>query len=128
MRGQGNSGGYSNLISTTEMNDLLQVIDYVKKDANTNDERIAMTGGSQGGMIPFMAACYGAKVRCIVTELASPEFASNWIGNGCVKMTFLWTLSYDNSIVRYNDEVKQYRDWAVSTAKKTGRGSSALFR
>src|SRR5262249_8720994 len=67
MRGQGNSGGYSNLISTTEMNDLMEVIQYVKDDANTNDDRIAVIGGSQGGMIPFMAACNGAKIRCLVT-------------------------------------------------------------
>ncbi len=114
MRGQGNSGGYSNLISTTEMNDLMQIIQYVKDDANTNDDRIAVTGGSQGGIIPFMAACYGANIRCLVTELASPEFASDWIANGCVKMTLLWSLSYDNSVVRYNDEVSQYRQWTVS--------------
>lgn len=114
MRGQGNSGGYSNLISTTEMNDLFQIIQYVKDDANTNDDRIAIIGGSQGGMIPFMAACNGANIRCLVTELASPEFASNWIANGCVKMTLLWTLSYDQSVVRYNENVKELRRLAVS--------------
>ncbi len=118
MRGQGNSGGFSNLISTTEMNDLLQVIQYVRDDANTNDDRIAITGGSQGGIIPFMAACNGAKIRCLVTELASPEFASDWIANGCVKITLLWSLSYDNSVVRYSDEVSQYRQWTVSNDKE----------
>ena len=117
MRGQGHSGGLSNFISTTEMNDLMQVIQYVKDDANTNDERIAVIGGSQGGMIPFMAACNGAKIRCLVTELASSEFASDWIANGCIKMTFLWTLGYDESVVRYNEEVKQLRRWAVSDDK-----------
>lgn len=114
MRGQGNSTGYSNLISRVEMNDLMQVIEFIQRETNANGKKISVTGGSQGGIIPFMAACFGAPLSCVVSDLASPEFASNWIENGCVKMTLLWTLSYDASIVRYNDEVKQYRDWCVS--------------
>lgn len=114
MRGHGNSTGYSNLISRVEMRDLMEVIDFVQKEPNANAKKIAVTGASQGGIIPFMAACYGAPVSCVVSDLASPEFASNWIENGCVKMTLLWSLSYDESIVRYNDEVKRYRDWCVS--------------
>jgi predicted acyl esterase len=117
MRGQGNSEGYSNLISTTEMNDLIEVIQYVKNETVVNHDRIGITGSSQGGIIPLMAACYGADVRCVIPDLASPEFASSWIENGCVKMTFVWSLSYDNSIVRYNEEVKQYRGWALSDEK-----------
>ncbi len=114
MRGQGGSTGYSNFISRVEMKDLMEVIAYVQKEPNANGNKIAVTGASQGGIIPFMAACYSAPLSCVVPELASPEFASNWIENGCVKMTLLWSLSYDESIVRYNDEVKRYRNWCVS--------------
>src|SRR5437867_2236059 len=117
MRGHGNSTGQSNLISTMEMNDLLQVIQYVKNEIITNDNRVAMTGGSQGGIIPFMAVCYGANVRCIAPQLASPEFASSWIENGSIKMTFLWSVSYTPSIIRYNSLVSRFRGWILSSQR-----------
>ncbi len=117
MRGQGISGGQSNLISTIEMNDLMQVVQYVKNDANTNDNKVAIHGGSQGGIIPFMAVCNGLNVKTILTDLASPEFATSWIENGCVKMTLLWSCSYTPDIVRYNSQVASYKPWIYSKAK-----------
>jgi predicted acyl esterase len=117
MRGQGYSQGTSNLISTTEMNDLMQVITFVKNDNNTNDNRVGIAGGSQGGIIPFMAACYGANIRMLLTDLAAPDFASNWIENGSIKMTLLWTVSYNTSIVRYNSTVGRFRSWILSSSR-----------
>ena len=113
MRGQGNSGGYSNLISRIEMNDLLQVVNYVKKDTSVDASKIIIVGGSQGGIIPFMAACSGLNVLTIMPDLATPDFASNWIENGCIKMTFFWTVDYDDSIVRYDNNVVKLRNWAL---------------
>jgi predicted acyl esterase len=117
MRGQGNSGGYSNLISRTEMYDLMEIIAKLKEDENIDGNNIAITGASQGGIIPFMACCYGLDVKCIVADLTSPEFASNWIDNGCVKMSLLWSLSYENNIVRYSPAIKTYRNWILSNKK-----------
>jgi predicted acyl esterase len=117
MRGQGESEGTSNLISTTEMNDLLQVIQYVKNDQNTNDSRVGIAGGSQGGIIPFMAACHGVNVRCLITDLAAPDFASNWIENGCVKMSLLWSVSYTSDVVHYNSTVGRFRSWILSGSR-----------
>ena len=117
MRGQGISEGQSNFISMTEANDLKQVVQYVKNDANTNDNKIAVTGGSQGGIIPFMAASTGMQVKTIMPDMASPEQGSNWIENGCIKMTFLWTCSYPANIVRYNPTVSRFRTWALSSQK-----------
>src|SRR4030095_7300390 len=82
MRGQGESEGFSNFISSTEANDLKQVVQYIKNDQNTNDNKIAIHGGSQGGIIPYMAVCSGMQVHTIIPELASPEQGSNWIANG----------------------------------------------
>jgi len=118
MRGQGNSGGYSNLISTKEMQDLLKVIEYVKSEPVTNDDRVALLGSSQGGIISFMAGCSGANVRCIISDLASPEFASSWIENGCVRTTLFWSINYDSTIVRYDKEVKKYRNWILNDSKE----------
>jgi predicted acyl esterase len=117
IRGQGNSQGVSNLISTTEMNDLMQVITYVKNDNNTNDNRVGIVGSSQGGILPFMAACYGANVRMLITDLTTPDFATNWIDNGSIKMTLLWTVSYNSSLVRYNSTVGRFRSWILSSSR-----------
>ena len=114
MRGQGHSGGLSNLISTVEMNDLLQILDYIRQDTSADSSRIAIFGASQGGIIPFMAACNGAKVSMVMSDLASPEFASSWIENGSIKVTFFFTVDYDTSIVKYTDDVKKLRRWALS--------------
>jgi len=116
MRGQGLSEGESNFISMTEANDLKQVVQYVKNDLNTNDNRIAINGGSQGGIIPFMAACTGMQVRTIMPDMASPTQGSDWIENGCIKMVFLWTASYPPNIVRYNPTVSRFRSWILSSS------------
>jgi predicted acyl esterase len=117
MRGQGQSGGFSNMISTTEMNDLMQMIQYVKTQPNVNPNKIGLGGSSQGGIIPFMAVCNGANVKCIDAELSSPEFASSWINNGGIKMTLLWSASYSSDIVRYNSTTGSFRSWMLSSAK-----------
>ncbi len=114
MRGQGNSEGESNLISEIEADDLKDVIDYIKKDILVDKKRIAVIGSSQGGIVPLMAACDGLDVNCLISDLISPDFASNWIGNGCIKMSLLWSLSYSPDIVRYNNEVKSFRNWILS--------------
>lgn len=117
MRGQGASEGQSNFISTIEANDLKQVVQYIKSDANTNDDRIGIHGGSQGGIIPFMAVCTGMQVKTIIPDMASPEAGPNWIENGGVKMTMLWTCSYPSNIVRYNPTVGRFRTWILSSQK-----------
>lgn len=114
MRGQGKSGGLSNLISTLEMRDFMEIVAFIKKDRPINPRLVGATGGSQGGTIPFMAACNGLDLTCIISDVASPEFATSWMENNSPKMTLLWTLSYDTTIVRYNNRVKRMREWILS--------------
>jgi predicted acyl esterase len=117
MRGQGISEGVSNFISTIEANDLKDVVAYIKNDANTNDSRIGIHGGSQGGIIPFMSVCTGLQVKTIIPDMASPEQGSNWIENGGIKMVLLWSTSYPTNIVRYNSTVGRFRTWILSSQK-----------
>jgi ABC-2 type transport system ATP-binding protein len=117
MRGQGKSKGLSNLISTKEMEDLFTVVEFVRSEPVSIDNRIALTGSSQGGIISFMAGCKGIDVSCIVADLASPEFASSWIENGCVRTTLFWSLNYDSTKVRFNKNVKKMRDWILNDSK-----------
>lgn len=114
MRGQGKSTGYSNMMSRLEMNDLKEFISYIKTNTLVDSNNIGIIGSSQGGIIPLMAACNGENFKFVVSELSSPEFASSWIENGCVKTTLLWALSYDSSKVRYNNNLKRYKDWILS--------------
>jgi len=120
VRGQGNSGGLSNLISTTEAQDLIELVNYIRTDFSTglDTANILIMGGSQGGTLPYMAACMGGlKVKTIISAVASPEFGSSWIENGCVKMTFLWTIEYTSDTARYTPLVNRMSDWVYSNAK-----------
>lgn len=114
MRGQGISGGQSNLISTLEMSDFSKVVSYTKSQSIVNPNRVGAIGGSQGGTIPYMAACNGTSLRCIVSDVSNPRFASDWIYNNSVKMSLLWSLSYDSTIVRYNNLLKAFRTWILA--------------
>ncbi|MCI0450529.1 MAG: T9SS type A sorting domain-containing protein [Chlorobi bacterium] len=64
-----------------------------------------------------MAVATGMQVRTLITDLASPEAGSNWIENGNIKMTLLWSLSYPQNIVRYNSLVSRFRTWVLSSAR-----------
>jgi predicted acyl esterase len=119
VRGQGLSGGLSNLISTVEMQDLLEIINYVRGDVGSgaNPDNILIMGGSQGGLLPYMAACNGAQVKTIISALAPPNFASSWIENGCIKMTLLWTVEYTSDTARYTSVVDRMSDWIYANNK-----------
>ncbi|MCX7833373.1 MAG: alpha/beta fold hydrolase [Ignavibacteria bacterium] len=126
MRGQGNSTGLSNLISTTEADDLVEFVNFVRTDFSTglDTSKILIMGGSQGGMVPFMAASRGnLKVNSIIAAVASPEFATSWIENGSIKMTFLWTISYPQENARYTQEVINMRNWVYQSGTKNNSWS-----
>jgi predicted acyl esterase len=114
MRGQGKSGGVSDIITRRDAQDLINVVNYVKSLPGINDDRVCIAGGSQGGIVPFMAVAMGMDVRCLITDLATPDFASSWIENNSIKLTLLWTLSYDNTKVRYSDNALKFKEWILS--------------
>jgi predicted acyl esterase len=116
MRGQGNSGGLSNLISTVEMLDFQEIVHYVKNDSlsGSNPNKILVMGASQGGAIPYKAACNQTSVKTIISALAPPNFASSWIENGSIKTTFLWSVNYTPDIVRYAPQVVRMSNWVFA--------------
>src|SRR5258706_9669424 len=119
VRGQGHSTGLSNLISTTEAQDMIEFVNAIKNDApnGSNPNNILIMGGSQGGLLPFMASCQGMNVKTIISALAPPNFASSWIENGCIKMTFLWTISYTPDTARYSPQVTSMQNWVYANNK-----------
>ncbi|MFI5144459.1 MAG: alpha/beta fold hydrolase [Ignavibacteria bacterium] len=114
MRGQGNSTGRSYIMSRVEMNDLFELMELIKSDESVDTNNIGIIGSSQGGIIPFMAGCFGENFKFIISDLSSPSFASSWIENGCVKTTMAWSLLYDTSKVRYSNDAVVYRKWILS--------------
>ncbi len=120
MRGQGNSTGLSNLISTTEAEDMIEFINFIKQDTpnGINPNNILVMGGSQGGLIPYMACTMGMNVKTIISALAPPNFASSWIENGCIKMTLLWTVEYTPDTARYTPQVDRMSDWIYASNKQ----------
>ncbi len=120
MRGQGNSGGLSNLISSVEAQDMIEFINFVKLDVagGINPNNILVMGGSQGGLIPYHASTLGMNVRTIISALAPPNFASNWIENGSIKMTLLWTVEYTPDTARYTPQVERMSDWIYANNKQ----------
>ncbi|RPI18094.1 MAG: T9SS C-terminal target domain-containing protein [Ignavibacteriae bacterium] len=126
VRGQGLSGGLSNLISRTEATDLIEVVNWIKSDSvnGSDPDNILIMGGSQGGMLPYMAACMGQTsvgslgVKTIISALAPPDFASSWIENGSIKMSLLWTVNYTPDIARYNSTVGRFAGWIIADTKE----------
>ncbi len=121
VRGQGLSGGLSNLISRTEAMDLQEIVNFVRTDVanGVGVDKILIMGGSQGGALPIMAASMpgGLNVKAIINSVAPPNFASSWIENGCVKMTLLWTIEYNSDTARYNSQVNRMSDWIYGETK-----------
>ncbi|RPI18095.1 MAG: T9SS C-terminal target domain-containing protein [Ignavibacteriae bacterium] len=126
VRGQGHSGGLSNLISRTEAMDFIEIVNWVKADSvnGANPNNILVMGGSQGGLLPFMAASLGQtsigklNVKTIISALAPPDFASSWIENGSIKMTLLWSVSYHPDTVKYNSLTGRIADWIYTNNKE----------
>jgi predicted acyl esterase len=115
MRGHGNSGGTSYLMSEVEMQDLMEIVNYVKNDAPVVDpNNVAIMGGAQGGIVPFMAACNGLDVKCIVADLTSPQFATDWVENGNYKMSLVKSLTMDPDSLRLGRTATQYLGWTMS--------------
>lgn len=120
VRGQGLSGGLSNLISTLEADDLIEIVNWVKADSvnGSGPSKILIMGGSQGGAVPMIAASRGMQVAAIINSVAPPDFASSWIENGCAKMTLLWTVEYTPDTARYNGQVSRMSDWIYADSKQ----------
>ncbi len=119
MRGQGHSTGLSNLISSIEAQDMIEFVTAVKRDSvnGSNPNNILVMGGSQGGLVPYNACSMGMNVKTIRSALAPPNFASSWIENGCIKMTFLWTIEYNSDTARYTSQVDRMSNWVYGNTK-----------
>ena len=99
---------------------MIEFINFMKLDVanGINPDNILVMGGSQGGLVPYMACTMGMNVKTIISALAPPNFATSWIENGCIKMTLLWTVEYTPDTARCTPQVARMSDWIYSAEKQ----------
>jgi predicted acyl esterase len=112
VRGQGNSGGLSTTMGERERADLLEVIQFLRALPGVDPERLAVAGGSQGGIHAWMAATQNMPgVRAIASLIGPPSFAHDLLPNGCIKQQ-LWA-ELNLSGVRYDPVRDRLRDLVI---------------
>ncbi len=80
VRGQGNSDGVSTTMGEREKQDLQEVVEYFRNASGIDGDRIAVAGGSQGGIHSWMAAVYNMPgVKAIAPLIATPHFSLDLI-------------------------------------------------
>jgi predicted acyl esterase len=89
VRGQGASGGQFDFFTSDRiLADLRGMIDYTAGLEQVNAERIAVMGGSQGGLHAWMAAAFDMPVRTVVSIIANARFRENWLENNALNWIF----------------------------------------
>jgi predicted acyl esterase len=112
VRGQGNSEGVSTTMGERERQDLQEVVEYYRTVAGIDADRIAVAGGSQGGIHSWMAAVYAMPgVKVIAPLIATPHFALDLIPENCIKQGLYREMSLGT--VRYSAERDRVRDFIV---------------
>ncbi|MGD0339887.1 MAG: alpha/beta fold hydrolase [Bacteroidota bacterium] len=112
VRGQGGSGGESTTMGEREKQDLQEVIQYFRSTAGIDSNRIAVAGGSQGGIHSWMAAAYNMPgVKAVAPSLATPHFALDLIPENCVKQGLYREMTLGS--VRYSTDRDRVKNFIV---------------
>jgi predicted acyl esterase len=89
VRGQGRSGGVFDFFNSERLlGDLRAMIDYTATQPQVNASRVAVVGGSQGGLHAWFAAAYDMPVRTVVSFISNGRFADNWLENNALNFVF----------------------------------------
>ncbi len=89
VRGQGNSEGLFEFFAAPRiLDDLRENIAFTKQLRSVNPSRVAVQGGSQGGLHAWNAAAYDMGVRCVVSIIANGRAEENWLENDALNWTF----------------------------------------
>lgn len=81
-RGQGRSGGFSTMMGEREWKDMRAVISWMISNLPVNAERVAVRGGSQGGIHSWMAAATDPRVRAICPSVSPFNMWEAFFKNG----------------------------------------------
>jgi len=112
VRGQGNSEGFSTTMGERERQDLFEVINYFRNASNINPNKLAVTGGSQGGIHSWMAAVYRMPgVQAVAPLIATPNFARDLVSNNCVSRWLVFEITLGS--VRYGPERDRIKNFII---------------
>ena len=118
VRGQGGSGGeFDFFTSERVLADLKAVIDFTKALPDVRADRVAVAGGSQGGIHAWAAAAAHLGVRTVVSMIANGRFEENWVENNAMNWTFARAISI--APVRFKPGLKDSINAAIQTGNLT---------
>ncbi len=92
VRGHGASSGSSTIMASQERADLAEVIDYLRRMPETDNHRVGLVGGSQGGLHGLWAAADGLPVAALSSDVIVPHWASDMLMNGSIRRTVVLLL------------------------------------
>ncbi len=89
VRGQGASEGVFDFFTSQRvLADLSALIAATKALPGVNPDRVAVEGGSQGGVLAWAAAAHNLGVRSVTSVIANGRFDENWAENNALNWTF----------------------------------------
>ena len=89
VRGQGASEGLFDFFASPRiLGDLRAALDFTRTLRGVDSSRVAVVGGSQGGLHAWNAAAYGMGARCVVSLIANGRFDENFLENDAFNWTF----------------------------------------
>lgn len=89
VRGQGASEGLFDFFASPRiLADLRAAVDFTRRLRGVDSSRVAVVGGSQGGLHAWNAAAYGMGARCVVSLIANARFDENFLENDALNWTF----------------------------------------
>lgn len=113
VRGQGKSGGLSTTMGPRETQDLFEVIQFLRSLPGINPEKLAVAGGSQGGIHAWIAATRNMPgVKVIASLVGPPSFSLDLFPRKCIKQQLYFELNLGS--VRYDPIRDRLREFVVN--------------
>ncbi|MBR9974300.1 MAG: alpha/beta fold hydrolase, partial [Bacteroidetes bacterium] len=118
VRGQGASEGLFEFFASPRiLDDLRACLAFTTGLPDVNGQRVAVVGGSQGGLHAWNAAAFDMGARCVVSMIANGRVEENWLENDALNWTFAAAATTPN--VRFEPGVasmlRQARESGVFT-------------
>ena len=89
VRGQGASEGQFEFFASPRiLDDLRASLVFTSALPGVDARRIAVVGGSQGGLHAWNAAAFDMGARCVVSMIANGRLEENWLENDALNWTF----------------------------------------